>query len=249
MKKLLIADTGEEFAAALREALQAHYCVEVCRDGATAFDLLKTFCPDVLILDLLLPGIDGITLLRKPEIADSGMTVMVVTSYAGNHMTDVLERLNVGYVMLKPCAVDAVVQRLADLMLESMPAADADRPLQRSVEEMLHRLSVPVHQRGYACLREVLMEELRNPGQQVTKTLYPAVAKKCNGSLKQVERAIRCVILKAWAQRDEAVWQELFPAKRGVPAECPTNKAFIAAVADRIASESSARNTYLRKIG
>lgn len=249
MKTLLIADSNEEFRKALRESVQSLYRIEECADGGEALRKLKTLRPDVMILDLLLPGVDGVTLLQKAEAFGIRTQALVVTSFVSNYLMDAMERLGVGYVMLKPCGVEAVAERLADLMQEGQGAEPAAQSLQTCVDRTLHRLGFPTHLRGYACLRELLMEEIRNPGQQVTKSLYPEVGRRCNGNAKQVERAIRCLILKAWLYRDEGVWNELFPAKPGIQPECPSNKAFFAAVSDCILAEHQKKNTYSWKIG
>ena len=117
------------------------------------------------------------------------------------------------------------------------------------VENKLHELGFPTHPRGYACLREVLVEDIHNPGQQVTKSLYPTAGKICGGNGAQVERAIRCLIKKAWLYRDEEVWVQLFPAKQGLQAECPSNKEFIAAFSSCILAEYREKDTYFRSIG
>ena len=64
-RKLLIADGNEEFRRALAAELQGAYHVRCCDDGKEALSLLRSFAPDVLVLDLMLPGLDGISLLQS----------------------------------------------------------------------------------------------------------------------------------------------------------------------------------------
>lgn len=246
-KKLLIADSSEEFSAALQELLEDAFSVRVCWDGKEALDTMENFRPDALILDLLLPSVDGLTVLQKTAQYGSLPTVLVVTRFASDYMIDAMEQLDVDYVMRKPCPAAAVAARLLDLMRE-VPL-DPHQQTRCRVGEKLRELGFPTHPRGYACLREVLLENIHNPGQQVTKSLYPMVGKLCGGNAAQVERAIRCLIKKAWLYRDEEVWQELFPAKRGEQAECPSNKEFIAAFSSCILAEHREMDTYFRNIG
>lgn len=246
-KKVLIIDSSEEFSAALQAELQNSFSVKVCYDGKEALQAMNDFYPDALILDLLLPEMDGLAFLQRAAEIGIRPTVLVVTRFVTEYMVDAMERLGVDYVMRKPCEVAAVAERLNDLTQnhDAMPQQE----LRTIVENGLHKLNFPTHPRGYACLREVLLENIRNPGQQVTKTLYPAAGKLCDGNGTQVERAIRGLIKKAWLYRDEEIWAGLFPEKRGAQAECPTNKEFIAAFTEYILAEMREKNTYFRRIG
>lgn len=243
-KKLLIADSSEEFSVALQELLKDVYSVKVCRDGKEALDAMQNFQPDALILDLLLPTVDGLTLLQKTAQHGKLPTVLVATRFVSQYMADAMERLNVDYVMQKPCDVVSVAARLWDLVRED--SFDLSQQMQHRVEEKLHELGFPTHPRGYICLREVLLEDLRNPGQQVTKCLYPLVGRICGGNGAQVERAIRCLIQKVWSSRNKEAWAALFQAAQ---TECPSNKEFIAAFSNYILTEYRGNDTYFRNIG
>ncbi len=252
MKKLLIADASEEFRMALQEYLQDPYQIKVCRDGNEALQLIETFKPDVVVLDLLLPGVDGVTLLQRAQERGSCATVLAMTRYASDYLLDAVERLGVGYVMMKPCEVRAVADRLADLLAEQQEgSSEVTAPdISTIVDNVLRELSFQTHPRGYACLRQAVLETLCDPNQQVTKTLYPAVGKLCGGNSKQVEQAIRRAIKQAWLYRDEEVWNRFFAARSGDKiTKCPTNKVFIMGVARYVAAYELREDTHLRKIG
>ena len=252
MKKLLIADASEEFRVALQEYLQDSYQIQVCKEGNETLQMLESFLPDLVILDLMLPGVDGVTVLQKA--ADRGMhpTVLATSRFYSDYVIDVLERLNVGYAIVKPCEPDAVAARLADLLPQQKDESlEVKRPdLRTLVDNALRELSVQTHPAGYPCLREALLGEIRQPGQQVTKTLYPAVGKICGGSPEQVERAIRRLIKNAWLYRDQEVWDSYFGlGAGGTVTQCPTNKVFISTVAQRIAADEPTREVSSRKSG
>lgn len=252
IKKLLIADAGEEFRMALQEHLQDDYLIKVCREGNETLHMMETFQPDVVILDLLLPGVDGVTLLQKAVNRGFRSTVLATTRFTSDYMIDAVERLGVGYIMVKPCEVSAIADRLADLLQETKPEEVQEvmpPDLQTLVNNALWELRVPTHPRGFACLRAALLETLREPGQQVTKTLYPAVGKVCGGNAEQVEHAVRRLIKQAWACRDEAVWNRYFAAVPDGASKCPSNKVFISAVASHILEDFRGNNTYSRKSG
>ena len=252
MKKLLIADASEEFRTVLQEYLQDTYLIKVCREGHETIQAVRSFRPDLMILDMLLPGIDGVTLLQKMESTGLHPTVLAVTRFASDYMIDAVERLGVGYLLVKPCDASAVAARLQDLLRGNLSeqVQEVTQPdLNTLVTNALWELRIPTHPRGYACLREVLLLTLQEPGQQITKILYPAVGKICGGNAEQVEHAIRRLIKQAWACRDEEVWNRYLASVPDASVKCPSNKVFISAVANYILEEHRQSSTYFAQIG
>lgn len=235
MRKLLIADASEEFRLALAEILRGKYVVRLCQDGNQTLEMLRSMKPDILVLDLLLPGLDGISLLQKAAEAGLQPMVLATTGFVNEYVLECVERMGVGYVMVKPCDVHATAARIADLH-QHLKAPVVTRPDPRTVVcNLLLTLSVPTNLKGYACLREAILEAVRDPTQQVTKELYPKVAKLCEGNAVQVERSIRSAIAAAWEHRDEEVWRMYFSPNQAGMLERPTNAVFIFAVAARVA--------------
>lgn len=250
-KKLLIADAGEEFRMALQEYLQDSYFIRLCREGNETLQALESFKPDVMILDVMLPGVDGVTLLQRAEERGLHTTVMATIRFQSDYVLDALERLDVGYVMAKPCEISAVAVRLEDMLAEKQEKIEevSQPDLCTLVDNALRELSFQTATHGYPTVREAVLEAIRQPNQQVTKTLYPAVGKICGGSEKQVEHAIRRMITRAWAYRDQAVWDRYFGiGAEGTVTECPKNKKFILTLAERIVAENQTGNAYWRRI-
>ncbi len=248
---MLIADAGEEFRRTLQEYLKDDYTIRLCREGNETLQAIESYEPDVLVLDMLLPGVDGVTLLQRAVKNGLQATVLATTRFQSAYILDAVERLGVGYVIVKPCEVSAVAARLEDLMQgQREEVREVTQPdLQTVVDNVLRELSVQTHPRGYACLRAALLEAVREPGQQVTKTLYPTVGKICGGNGKQVERAIRRLIKQAWLYRDADVWNRWFASGTECLTQCPSNKVFICTIASRILAEKSKKDTYLWRIG
>lgn len=249
-RKLLIADASEEFCDALEECLKDGYCIRVCREGNETLQMLEAFRPDVVILDLLLPGMDGVTLLQRAAERGLQVPVLATTRFLSDFMLNAMERLGIGYVMVKPCEISAVAARLRDLLQvqkkQTWDAAQWD--VCASVDSALRQLGVQTHPRGYACLRHALMEAIREPGQQVTKTLYPKVGKICGGNAKQVERAIRLLIRQAWLYRNPEVWNAYFSMDLEQIQKCPTNKMFICTIAGNIMEKHMDTGARFRKV-
>ena len=237
MLKLLIADAGEGFRQALSEQLRGTYRIRVCREGRETLEMMLAFKPDLVVLDMMLPGLDGISILQ--EAAHSGLHPMVLatTKYANDFLVEAASRLEVGYMMVKPCDVQATVQRLRDLA-EHIRQPVVVRPDPRTaVSNVLLAMGISTKLRGYAYLREAILEMMHNPGQSVTKELYPAVGKLCGATKTQVERSIRSAIGKAWENRDEAMWRLYFQSAPAGSMERPSNAVFISGIADRLSRD------------
>lgn len=234
MRKLLIADSGEEFRVAMAAQTRGYYRICVCQEGTEALQAMLSFKPDLAVLDMMLPGLDGVTILQEARDVGIRPQVLAVTKYASDYLVESAYRLDVGYMMVKPCDVKAVLARLSDLSqrLDSTAAAHPDP--RTAVSNMLLSLGISTKLRGYLYLREAILESMRAPGQMITKELYPKVGKLCNASPTQVERSIRSAIGKAWSKQDEAMWQNLFGTDGDGNSIRPTNAVFISVVAERL---------------
>lgn len=237
MLKLLIADAGEDFRRALAEQVRGEYRIRVCQEGHETLEMLLAFKPDLLVLDMMLPGLDGITLLQEAARVGVRPVVLAVTKFNSDYMVGAAGRLGVGYMMVKPCDVKAAASRLRDLS-EHVDEVVVSRPDPRTeVSGILLALGISTKLRGYAYLREAILEMMNRPGQSITKELYPAVGKLCNATGTQVERSIRSAIEKAWKNRDEAIWKLHLCVENGELPERLTNSEFITRIADRLGME------------
>lgn len=233
-RKLLIADGNEDFRLTLAEELQGAYWVRSCGDGKQALEILHAFCPDILVLDLMLPELDGISLLQSAAASGICPMVLVTSRFYNDYVHESLEALNVGYMMRKPCDIPATAARIGDLSRQlHAPAVTRPDP-QTNVSNMLLALGIPTKLRGYAYLREAVVLMARNPDQPITKELYPAVASLCGCKHTHVERSIRSAIETAWLHRDDRIWQMYFhPGADGIILR-PSNAAFITRLADAL---------------
>lgn len=231
---VLIADGSEDFCEILAQMLGNAYQVRTSRDGNETLELVRTFAPEVLVLDLMLPGLDGISLLQRMAVAGGKTKVLATTSFVSDYLTDTMEKLGVGYVMHKPCNMKALAARIIDLtQYLHMPAVSRPDP-RVTVSNLLLSLNVPTKLRGYGYLRQAVLMMAKDPRQSITKELYPAVAVSCGGTAAQVERSVRSAIQAAWDNRDEQVWRLYFQAGSDGLIQRPTNAAFITCLADRL---------------
>lgn len=232
--KILIADAGEDFCRALTQALGNSYRIRCCKDGNAALQLLQTFRPDVCVLDLMISGLDGITLLQK--IAQKGFrpAVLATTRYVSEYVLGSAERLNIGYLMVKPCDPAAVAARVADMTQRIRLPLFAHPEPRAQVSNMLLSLGVPTKLRGYGYLREAVLLMAKRPAQSITKELYPAVAASCGATAAQIERSIRSAVKNSWQRQDDTTWQMYFPTGDAGNHRSPTNSEMITCLADRL---------------
>jgi len=233
-RKLLIADGSEEFRSALADTLQGAYCIRVCGDGQEALSMLRSFHPDILVLDLMVPGLDGISLLHAAAADGISPTVLATTRFLTEYISESIDRLGISYVMSKPCDIQATADRIGDLTQRiRKPLVSIPDPRTR-ISNTLVSLGIPTKLRGYTYLREAILLMSRDPDQAITKVLYPAVGNICGSNKDQVERSIRSAIEKAWLNRDDRVWQLYFPPGPDGIIPKPSNAVFISRLADHL---------------
>lgn len=234
MRKLLIADAGEEFCLALADMLSGNYTIRMCQDGKQALELLESFRPDVMVLDLTIPGTDGITLLERAAAKGFRPTVLATTRFCNDYVQRSLEILGVGYLMVKPCDLKAVEARLSDLT-RGLPEPVFTRPDNKTVvSNVLLSLSIQAKHHGFSYLRDAIVMELEQPGRMITKEIYPVVGKPYHADARQVERAIRTAVEKAWVRRNEQVWKLYFQAEPDGTMSRPSNGTLISVLAAKL---------------
>lgn len=237
MLRVMIADSSESIRTALADALRGNYHVKLCQDGAQALEQLNIFCPDVLVLDLMLPEVDGITLLQTAAASGFHPMVLATTRFISDYVIDAVRQLGVGYLMMKPYDVTALVSRIEDLSQRLHTPMVIQPDPRDTVSNILLSLGVPTKLRGYICMREAILCIRRDPHQSITKELYPAVAEITGGTAEQVERAIRSAIHTAWSTGDRNIWQRYFSCGPDGTVVRPTNAAFLSRIADQLGRE------------
>lgn len=242
--KIMIADSNEDFALGMKETLEeiSNWSVTgVAADGNTAVEMLQKTHPDILIIDLLLPELDGIAVLRKAAELKPAPVCIVVSGFLTDFMTSLSSELNVRYFMMKPCMAQTVAERLGEVLRSEY---DKKNPMDRRenvnlesmVTAVIHEIGVPAHIKGYQYLREAIKIAVNDMDviNAITKVLYPQVAKTFSTTPSRVERAIRHAIEVAWDRGDLEVLQSFFGYTVSNSKGKPTNSEFIALIADRL---------------
>lgn len=233
VQKLLIADYNEDFREALKTYLAGKYQIFTCDNGKEAIEILKRENCQLMILDLVLAGMDGISLLNV--MLEAGLTpkVMVVSAFLSPFSEEMVGRLRVCYAIRKPCDLDVVAARLAEL---AVPIHSLLPDSRAYLSDLLRSLHLTSKHNGFGYLVEAIRLRARNPGDPITKVLYPAVGEICGCTGRQVERSIRSALTAAWCYQEDGIWKRYFPGLK----KRPSNAAFIARMAEELYAAQTA---------
>ena len=222
MPRLLIADTAEAQALALQKRLGSEYEIRVCHDGNRAVELIHSFLPDIIVLDLMLPHIDGMSILFNLRASGRRTKVITLSRFYSDYIMTRLSKLDV-IPMTKPYGMGAMLTNICDLAKED---SREEKNVESELEYILLQLSFRTEVTRCNCVRRAILEKYHSAPNFVTKELYPAVAKTCGGSVERVEKAIRDMIKDARENGNRALWRLYFPSGK-----CPSNDVFIGKMA------------------
>ena len=243
--KVLIADADEQFRNELVTALNGNEefeVVGVAGDGEETLQMLQTKQADYLVMDLLLPKIDGLTVLARMRyyVCDHPK-VLVISAFISKYVALNAMRMGVHQLLHKPCGVDLVVENL-----QRMKKGEAGGPViflwngEQNVEtlvtKVLHEIGVPAHIKGYQYVREAIILAVKdeNESNTILKCRYDEVARVFHTTAKRVEQAIRHAVEVAWDRGDLDTLQRFFRYTVSNTKGKPTNTEFISLIADQI---------------
>ena len=240
----MIADNTEEFCSSLVTALQrseGFRVVGTANDGEQAVRMILEKQPRILVLDLMLSKKDGLSVLKAISTMDRKPAVLATSGFITDYVASAAANLGVQYLMLKPCDMTALTERLEELRggqnaRTVSPAQDGKPSIEAMVTSIIHEIGVPAHIKGYQYLREAIIIAVNDMDviNAITKVLYPQVAKAFQTTPSRVERAIRHAIEVAWDRGDLDTLQRFFGYTVSNTKGKPTNSEFIALIADKL---------------
>ncbi|MFW6021939.1 MAG: sporulation transcription factor Spo0A [Halanaerobiaceae bacterium] len=254
--RIVLVDDNREFCQLLEEYLNDQEKLEVvgvAYNGVDGLKLIKEKNPDVLVLDLIMPHLDGIGVMEEMSRTDlsSKVKTIILTAFGQEEVTKRVVELGANYYIMKPFDLDKLVDRINQMMKpptgssngyvisnnSSSPKKKVD--LNVRITEVMHHLGVPAHIKGYIYLREAIelvINDIEYLG-AVTKELYPSVAEKYNTTPSRVERAIRHAIEVSWDRGNINALNKYFGNTVSANSGKPTNSQFIAKIADKLRLE------------
>lgn len=247
--KVLVVDDDEIYAKSLCDHINIQdelTCVGIAVDGEEAYSMVLETNPDAVVLDIILPKLDGIGVLRRlsKQNPERRPSVLVSSSSTLNNLYDMASRHGASYYMIKPQHPDSICDAIRDMCgirrenVAQIPVGikDDTYDLETMVTEFIHELGVPAHIKGYHYLRTAIMMVVKDMDllNYITKELYPEIAKAYQTTSSRVERAIRHSIEVAWTRGKPQTMNEVFGYTINTGKGKPTNSEFIAMIADRI---------------
>ena len=240
MKKILIVMESSEQKEQLEQQLSGMFYVASCDNGLDGLDAVREFCPDVIVLNLMLSGIDGVSLLEHAWNGGFRPKIFAQTPCISQSIVNAMERMNLCDLCRGSWETGQLVAKILDVTAE-----ETDMP-GRGAPVILAALGFKLNTSGYRTILLALEIFAKNPMQKITSELYPAVAAACHGTTAQVEKAIRDSVESAWKDCNEHIWRMYFPAGKNGKTAKPTNGDFLARITRCIAENKNLTN---RKVG
>lgn len=258
MEKLnvAIADDNEKMLRLLGQIIESDdelNVVGTAKDGEEAYNVIKTKEPDVVLLDIIMPKLDGLDVLdrvRNDKSIKKHPTFIMISAIGQERITEDAFNRGADYYIMKPFDNDMVLNRIKhvkgnaqnrNMELRKVNAYEkaeefGERNLEADVTEIIHEIGVPAHIKGYQYLRDAIIMSVNDMDMlnSITKILYPTIAKKYQTTSSRVERAIRHAIEVAWSRGKMDTIDEMFGYTIHNGKGKPTNSEFIALITDRI---------------
>ena len=263
--RVLIADDNQDFSRTLSSYINNQDDMEVisiAKDGNEAVEMIAKNNPDIVLLDVIMPHLDGLGVLEKVnEMETSKKPVCIMLSAVGqDKITQKAISLGAEYYVVKPFDIELLIKRIKEIKYHqpnqtsnyfitreikpqyielSMDESKKEENLEALVTNIIHEVGVPAHIKGYQYLREAIMMVVNDIDviNQITKSLYPKIAAKYNTTPSRVERAIRHAIEVAWGRGQQEAVESIFGYTISASKGKPTNSEFIAMIADKLRLE------------
>lgn len=262
---VLLADDNSEFTMTLSSYLEREEQIQIigiAKDGNEAYDMVVKLQPDILLLDVIMPHLDGLGVLEKLGETDlEKKPLSIILSAVGqDKITQRAISLGAQYYIVKPFDINVLIKRMKELKnyqptqfkgglitreikaqyIDIAPEKKKNQEnLEALVTNIIHEVGVPAHIKGYQYLREAIMMVIQDTEviNQITKQLYPDIADKYHTTPSRVERAIRHAIEVAWGRGEQSTVENIFGYTVSAAKGKPTNSEFIAMIADKLRLE------------
>lgn len=251
----LVVDDSMEFTSSVKEYFKNNAVITILdciSNGKEAMEyiLKKHDKIDVIIMDLIIPGKDGLAILDELEKNKIKSHVIILSSYRKEYTIKMTSKYNVDYFMLKPCDLTSLEARIKEVLAEETTELYSDKKISSEIQvrvtDLLHTLGIPSQIKGYQYLREGILMLYQSAGLigGITKTVYPEIAYRYNTTASRVERAIRHAIEVSWNRADYQMMNKIFGHSIDYDRAKPTNSEFMVTLSDALRLENKALPIY-----
>ena len=256
-----IADDNELIVSLLSDIVaqdEELRVVGTARNGEEAYQMIKTKQPDVVLLDIIMPEMDGLAVMdkiKRDKTIKKSPEFIMISAIGKEGITEDAFQMGASYYIMKPFAKDVVVNRIKMIkhrekrksfqIRKAVPYESQEQLMKRNLEslvtDMIHEIGIPAHIKGYQYLRDAIIMSVNDIEMlnSITKILYPTIAKKYQTTASRVERAIRHAIEVSWSRGKMDTIDALFGYTINNGKGKPTTSEFIALIADKIRLENS----------
>ena len=262
--KVLVADDNQDFSHTLSTYINSQEDMEIvamAKDGNEALELILNSNPDVVLLDVIMPHLDGLGVLEKLNSIklNNKPTYIMLSAVGQDKITQRAIELGAEYYVVKPFDIELLIKRIKEIkyfkpnrvMNNNNSSRESryieidsrsmkkEENLEALVTNIIHEVGVPAHIKGYQYLREAIIMVVNDIDviNQITKSLYPKIAHKFGTTPSRVERAIRHAIEVAWGRGQQEAVENIFGYTISAAKGKPTNSEFIAMIADKLRLE------------
>ena len=246
--KVLVVDDNEGLVGLIKEYFSSSDKIEIIKSVSNGDEAIKILEAnkidfDIMLLDLIMPVKDGISVLSYMKENNIKKKVIVMTSYNEEQTIRDVSEYGVRYYCLKPFDLEdlknKIIQTITYKKNNDKIIELENKDIQIQVTKLLHALGIPSHIKGYQFIRSAILMVYDNPGLigGITKELYPDLSIKFNTSIQRVERAIRHAIEVSWLRGDIDLMEDIFGHSVDIDGAKPTNSEFIVTIADKLRLE------------
>lgn len=257
MRRIVIIDDNKDLINSVKEGIESVEdisVVGVATNGKDGLELINDLNPDLVILDIIMPYIDGLSVLERLYDNKNAPKIIMLSSLSNDNVSQKAISLGADYIMTKPFDVMSLSKRIIELTedmskketkvvfneinynskVENVHVPDVD--LETEISALIRDIGIPAHIKGYSYIRDAITLVLDDIDilSAITKELYPTVAKKHNTTASRVERAIRHSIEVAWQRGNATTINSIFGATISSSKGKPTNSEFIAVIAEKL---------------
>ena len=264
--KIAIAEDNRQALDMLGNILESDKEIQVvgkAENGTDAYNMIVKTKPDIVFLDVVMPGMDGISVMERIKTnqdCSADTSFVMITAASSENLTADAFRMGACYYIVKPFEIKLLIKRIKELKFyqpapikgnymtrelktQYIDIAPEDKKNEENLEALvtnvIHEVGVPAHIKGYQYLREAIMMVIGDIDviNQITKQLYPDIARKYKTTPSRVERAIRHAIEVAWGRGQQDTVENIFGYTVSAAKGKPTNSEFIAMIADKLRLE------------
>ena len=255
-----IADDNERMVEILDSIVKKDNDIRIvgkANNGEDVYHMIKEKEPDVVLLDLIMPKLDGLSVMERinqDQTIKKHPKFIVISAIGQEGITEDAFNLGAHYYIMKPFDNEMVLNRVRSIKnyadsgkvkIPPNPCTEQNclENLENDVTDMIHEVGVPAHIKGYQYLRDAIIMVIREPEMlnSITKILYPTIAKRNQTTPSRVERAIRHAIEVAWSRGNMDIINSLFSYTVSTGKGKPTNSEFIALIADKIRLQNKSK--------